>query len=208
MIQLPDAVRDLRARILAEGEVIGTDILKIDSFLNHQVDVRLLEDAGTELARRFAHAGATKVITVEASGIVPAAFTARALGVPLLFAKKALPSTIREGFFSSEVRSFTKNRTFDVAVSGRLISPADCLLIVDDFLAHGSTVQGLLHVAQQAGAQVAGVGIVVEKGFQSAGAALRAQGLEVVSLVVIEEMREGYIRFAEEAAPELRSARR
>ena len=208
MIELPHAVRELRARILAEGEVIGADILKIDSFLNHQVDVRLLEDAGAELARRFAHAAPTKVITVEASGIVPAAFTARALGVPLVFAKKALPSTIREGFYSSEVRSFTKNRTFDVGVSERLIGAADRLLIVDDFLAHGSTVDGLLDVARQAGAQVAGVGIVVEKGFQAAGAALRAQGIEVVSLVVIEEMREGHIRFGEEPAPQAGSVRR
>ena len=188
-------MKELLDRILAEGRVIGEEILKVDTFLNHGVDVGLIERIGGEFAGRFAGAGATKVATVEASGIAPALFTARALGVPLVFAKKALPAAVSEGVYSSQIQSFTRNKVFDVTVRRHLIAPGDRLLIVDDFLAHGSTVSGLIDIAVQAGASVVGIGIVVAKAFQGGEQALSSTGIDLFSLVTVDRMSGGHYRF-------------
>lgn len=187
-------MNELIERIQAKGRVIGEEILKVDTFLNHGVDVGLIERIGGEFAGRFAGAGATKVATVEASGIAPALFTARALDVPLVFAKKALPAAVSEGVYSSQIQSFTKNRVFDVSVARHLIAPGDRLLIVDDFLARGSTVMGLIDIAAQAGASVVGIGIVVAKAFQGAEQALSGTGIDLFSLVTVDRMSDGRYR--------------
>jgi len=186
-------VERLMDRIRADGRVIGKDILKIDSFLNHQVDVDLMEVIGEEFARYFRRKEITKVLTVEASGIAPAIFTARALRKPLLYARKSKPSTMDAGHYAAEVQSFTKGRVFDITVSASFLGPSDKVLIIDDFLAFGSTVRGLLEITSRAGAEVVGVGIVVEKGFQEAGRQLREQGIDLCSLVVIDRMSEGSV---------------
>ncbi len=187
-------MKELVERIRAEARVVGEEMLKVDTFLNHEVDVGLVERIGREFAGHFAGAGATKVVTVEASGIAPAAFTARALGLPFVFGKKSLPSAVNEGVYSSQVHSFTKNRVFDVTVARHLIRPTDRLLVVDDFLAHGSTVSGLLDIAAQAGASVVGMGIVVAKAFQGGQELLSGTGIELFPLVVVDRMSGGQYR--------------
>jgi xanthine phosphoribosyltransferase len=188
-------MKELLDRILAEGRVIDEEILKVDTFLNHGVDVGLLERVGEEFAGRFAGAGATKVATVEASGIAPALFTSRALDIPLMFAKKSLPAMVSEGVYSSQIRSFTRNKVFDVTIGRHLIAPGDRLLIIDDFLAHGSTVNGLIGIAAQAGASVVGIGIVIAKAFQGAEEALSGTGIELFPLVTVDRMSGGLYRF-------------
>ena len=187
-------MKELLERIQAEGRVIGEEILKVDTFLNHAIDVGLMERIGLEFADNFAHAGATKVATVEASGIAPALFAARALGVPLVFAKKALPAAVSEGPYSSQIHSFTRNKVFDITVGRHLIAPCDRLLIVDDFLAHGSTANGLIDIAAQAGASVVGIGVVVAKAFQGGEQALSGSGITLFPLVTVDQMSGGRYR--------------
>ncbi len=187
-------MKELLERIQTEGRVVGEGMLKVDTFLNHGMDVGLIERIGQEFADRFAGAGATKVVTVEASGIAPALFTARALGVPFVFAKKSLPAAVSEGVYSSQIQSFTRNKVFDVTVGRHLIHPGDRLLIVDDFLAHGSTVGGLIDIAAQASANIVGAGIVVAKAFQGAEQALSGTGIDLFSLVVVDRISGGRYR--------------
>jgi len=186
----------LKDRILADGVAIGTEIIKVDSFLNHQIDVALLDEIGREFARRFEGCGVTKILTVEASGIAVACMAARHFGnIPVLFAKKASPNTMTEEFYGTEVKSFTKGTTSVIRVSKKYLNRDDKVLIIDDFLAHGEAAAGMAELVAQAGAEVVGVGAVIEKRFQGGGARLLEKGLRVESLAVIESIRDGKINF-------------
>jgi xanthine phosphoribosyltransferase len=186
----------LMDRIRQDGRVIGHEILKVDSFLNHQLDPALIQAIGQEFARRFAGLGVTKILTIEASGIAVALMAGLQMQVPVLFAKKRRARTQGEAVYAAPVTSYTRGETVEVYVSQRYLSPADTVLILDDFLAMGEATSGLISLVQQAGARLAGVGIVVEKGFQEGGRRLRAQGVNLQSLVVIEALGPGGIRFA------------
>ena len=186
----------LKDRIVKDGQVIGTEIIKVDSFLNHQIDVALVAEIGKELAARFADAGITKILTIESSGIAIACAAAIHMnGIPVVFAKKAAPSTMTDGFYSVEVTSFTKRTVSAVMVSKKYLSKGDRILIVDDFLAHGEAAAGLAKIAEKAGAVVCGIGAAVEKEFQGGSARLRELGYRVESLAVIASMQDGQITF-------------
>jgi xanthine phosphoribosyltransferase len=187
----------LRKRIRQDGRVIGHEILKVDSFLNHQLDPELIQAIGREFARRFADLGITKILTIEASGIAVALMAGLELKVPVLFAKKRRARTQSEGVYTATVTSYTRGETVEISCSQRYLSPDDTVLILDDFLAMGEATSGLISLVEQAGAKLAGVGIVVEKGFQEGGRRLRERGVNLQSLVVIEALGEEGIRFAE-----------
>jgi xanthine phosphoribosyltransferase len=180
----------LEQRIRKDGKVRGTDILKVDSFLNHQVDVTLLEALGEEFHRRFAGAGVTKVLTIEASGIGIACFAAKAFGVPMVFAKKNQTKNIAGDVYTAKVESFTHGRVYDIIVSKDFLLPGDQVLIVDDFLANGAALRGLISLVRQAGAQVVGAGIAIEKAFQPGGDLIRSEGVRVESLARVAAMNE------------------
>lgn len=189
-------MKALQERIVADGAAIGTEIIKVDSFLNHQIDVALLDEIGKEFAKRFEGCGATKILTVEASGIAIACMAARHFGnIPVLFAKKASPSTMTEEFYGAEVKSFTKGTTSIVRVSKKYLKPGDKVLIIDDFLAHGEAALGMAELVELAGAELVGVGAVIEKRFQGGGIRLGEKGIRVESLAVIESIRDGKINF-------------
>lgn len=156
----------LEDRILKDGYVLGENILKVDSFLTHQVDLHLMKEIGDVFAKKFQEVGITKVVTIEASGIAPALYTADALKVPMIFAKKSKNITMNEGILTAEVFSFTKQVTNTVSIAGKYLSEKDKVLIVDDFLANGQAAKGLVEIVEQAGAKVEAVGIVIEKSFQ------------------------------------------
>lgn len=187
----------LMDRIRQDGRVIGHEILKVDSFLNHQLDPELMQAIGREFASRFAGLGVTKILTIEASGIAVALMAGLEMGVPVLFAKKRRARTQSDAVYAAPVTSYTRNETVEIYVSQRYLSPADTVLILDDFLAMGEATGGLISLVRQAGSALAGVGIVVEKGFQEGGRRLREQGVNLQSLVVIEALGEDGIRFAE-----------
>lgn len=187
----------LEDRILKDGDIIGENILKVDSFLTHQVDFELMQEIGKVFADKYKDTGITKVVTIEASGIAPAVYTAQALNVPMIFAKKAKNITMNEGILTAEVYSFTKQVTSQVSIASKFLSEDDRVLIVDDFLANGQAAKGLMEIIGQAGATVAGVGIVIEKSFQDGRALLEAQGVPVTSLARIQEFKDGSIIFAE-----------
>ncbi len=189
-------MQELRERIVADGEVIGRDVLKVDSFLNHQIDPAFTMRMGQEIARRFAGAGVTKILTVEASGIAVAAATGLALGVPVVFAKKKRAVTQQGRLYSAKVFSFTRREAVHITVAEKFLAAADVVLIVDDFLAHGEALKGMVSLVRQAGATLAGAGIVIEKRFQGGGESLRAEGVRIESLAVIDSMEAGVIRFA------------
>ncbi len=185
----------LEQRILREGRVLPGNVLKIDSFLNHQVDMALCGALADEFVRLFGR-GATKVLTVEASGIAIAGLVAARLGVPMLFAKKRAHSNVGGRLYTAEVRSYTAGEVYNIEICADYLGAGDRVLIIDDFLARGQAAFGLIDLVRQAGASLIGCGFAVEKGFQSGGDALRRQGIRVESLAVIEEMREdGTIRF-------------
>lgn len=189
-------MKALKERIIADGVAIGTEIVKVDSFLNHQIDVALLDEIGKEFARRFEGCGVTKILTVEASGIAIACMAARHLGnVPVLFAKKTSPNTMTEDFYGAEVKSFTKRTTSVVRVSKKYLNRDDRILILDDFLAHGEAAVGMAELVEQAGAKLVAIGAVIEKQFQGGGMRLREKGYRVESLAVIESIRDGKINF-------------
>ena len=190
----------LEQRIMRDGVVKDGDILKVDSFLNHQIDAALLDQLGAEFKRLFDGAPITKVITVEASGIAVAYATALHFGVPLVFAKKNQTRNIAGDVYSTRIQSFTHGRIYDVIMSKQFLGPDDHVLIVDDFLANGCALEGLLDIARQAGATVEGIGIAIEKGFQPGGAAIRAQGYHLESLAIVESMdpETGAIAFREQ----------
>ncbi|HGD1069765.1 TPA: xanthine phosphoribosyltransferase [Streptococcus agalactiae] len=187
----------LEERILKDGDVLGENILKVDSFLTHQVDFELMQEIGKVFADKYKEAGITKVVTIEASGIAPAVYAAQALGVPMIFAKKAKNITMTEGILTAEVYSFTKQVTSQVSIVSRFLSNDDTVLIIDDFLANGQAAKGLLEIIGQAGAKVAGIGIVIEKSFQDGRDLLEKTGVPVTSLARIKSFENGRVVFAE-----------
>ena len=178
----------LEERILKDGIVKSGNVLKVDSFLNHQMDIALIEEIGREFKRRFAGKHITKILTIEASGIGIAAFVAKEFGVPLVFAKKSKSINIEGDMYVAEVDSFTHKNRNQVIVSKRFLGPEDHLLIIDDFLANGCALQGLIAIAGAAGATVEGLGIVIEKGFQIGGNVLRNMGYHLESLAIVDAM--------------------
>ncbi len=185
----------LKERILRDGRVKDEQIIKVDGFLNHQIDIALMDEISKEFKRLFSEEKITKVITIEASGIAIACFTALQLGVPLVFAKKSESKNIDGEVYRTIVTSFTRGRDYTVILEKRYLSSGDRILIIDDILATGKAQKGLLDIASQAGAQVAGIGIVIEKGFQGGGDALRKSGYNVQSLAIIDSMRDGTVHF-------------
>lgn len=178
----------LEERILKDGKVKPNNVLKVDSFLNHQMDIPLMEEIGREFHRRFADKHITKVLTIEASGIGIACFAAKEFGVPMVFAKKSHSINIDSDVYHAEVESFTHKRTNNVIVSKQFLNEGDHLLIIDDFLANGCALQGLIGIAKSAGATVEGIGIVIEKGFQIGGQIIRNLGMHLESLAIIDAM--------------------
>ena len=178
----------LEERIRKDGTVKAGNVLKVDSFLNHQIDIELLNEMGKEWARLFADCPITKILTVEASGIGIACVAAQYFHVPVVFAKKTQSLNIDGEVYSAKIQSFTHKRIYDVIVSKKFISPEDHILIIDDFLANGCALEGLLGIVNEAGATVEGIGIAVEKGFQKGGEQIRARGVRLESLAIVESM--------------------
>jgi xanthine phosphoribosyltransferase len=178
----------LEERILKDGIVKEGNVLKVDSFLNHQMDVELLDEIGKEFYRRFSDLNITKVLTIEASGIAIAYAVARCFNVPMVFAKKAKSINIDGDMYTTEVESFTHKNKNQIIVSKRFLSSEDRLLIVDDFLANGCALQGLISIAEAAGASVEGIGIAIEKGFQYGGRSIRNLGYRLESLAIVDAM--------------------
>ncbi len=178
----------LEERIMRDGTVKEGNVLKVDNFLNHQMDVDLLDEIGKEFYRRFEDAGITKVLTIEASGIAIAAFVAKYFNVPFVFAKKAKSVNIDGDVYVAEVESFTHKNKNNVIVSKKFLSPEDRVLIIDDFLANGCALQGLISITEEAGATVAGIGIAIEKGFQIGGRVIRNLGYRLESLAIVDSM--------------------
>lgn len=190
----------LKSRIISEGRIIGTDILKVDSFLNHQIDPLIMEEIGKAFAKEFSGEGITKVLTIESSGIAPALSTARFLGVPAIFARKTTSRNLDTDTYVSTVHSFTKGTDYVIRVSKRYLDNKDVVLLIDDFLAKGCALKGLIDVVAQSGAKLTGAGIVIEKGFQEGGDLIRSMGIRVHSLAIINEMseKENQISFKDE----------
>lgn len=188
----------LKQRILKDGRVAGDGILKVDSFLNHQIDVNLMEKIGNEFYQHFKEGEVTKVLTIEASGIAIAAFVAKAFNVPLLFAKKSTSNNMDGEIITSPVMSYTKGLTYLVNVSQKFLKKEDNILLIDDFLANGSALLGLADIVKKGGAKVAGAGIVIEKSFQPGRKRAEEEGLNVYSLIRIESIIDGKVTFKEE----------
>jgi len=180
----------LKQRIRQDGVVRGNDVLKVDSFLNHQMDVSLFEEIGKEFQRRFEGCGINKILTIEASGIGIACVTAQFFRCPVIFAKKTQTKNIDGQVYTTKVESFTHGRVYDVIVSKQFLGPQDKVLIIDDFLANGAALEGLIDLVHQAGAELVGAGIVIEKAFQPGGDRLRAEGIRVESLARVKSMSE------------------
>lgn len=187
----------LEQRIVKDGAVKPGNVLKVDCFLNHQMDVELLAEIGKEFKRRFANKKINKVLTIEASGIAIAAFVAKEFGVPFVFAKKSKSVNIDGDVFSATVESFTHKCTNTVIVSKKFLNNNDHVLIIDDFLANGCALQGLISIVEESGATVEGIGIAIEKGFQSGGEIIRTAGYQLESLAIVEAMddKKGTIEF-------------
>ena len=190
----------LEERILRDGIVKEGNVLKVDSFLNHQMDIELLDQMGKEFYERFKELPITKVLTIEASGIAIACFVAKYFGVPLLFAKKSTSVNIDGDMYVAEVESFTHKIKNQVIVSKKFLQEGDHVLIIDDFLANGCALQGLISITQDAGATVEGIGIAVEKGFQMGGTVIRNLGYKLESLAIVESMdvEKGTVYFREQ----------
>ena len=192
-------MRLLEERIKEDGQVRPGNILKVDSFLNHQLDVSLLEQLGKEFFERFKDKGITRILTIEASGIALACLAAQYFKVPVVFAKKAKSKNLDGGLYTSTVHSFTYGKDFTVTLSKKFLTKDDTVLLIDDFLAVGKAMRGLIDICGQAEANIAGIGIAIEKGFQSGGKELREMGFDVYSLAIIDEMDdEGNISFKEQ----------
>lgn len=179
----------LKNKVIEDGVVIDEKILKVDGFLNHQIDAELMHEIGKVFHEQFAHENVTKILTIEASGIAPAIMASLHFDVPCLFAKKAKPSTLNKGFYQTDVHSFTKNKTSTVIISEEFLSPEDRVFIIDDFLANGEAALGLHRLVQQANATTVGVGILVEKSFQQGRTRLEEAGLNVSSLCQIASLK-------------------
>lgn len=186
----------LHEKINNQGQVRDGDILKVDSFLNHQLDVAFLNEVGKEFKQRFNNEKITKIVTIEASGIAIACIAAQYFDVPVVFAKKTDSRNLDADTYSSNVHSYTKDLDYAVKISKRYLNDDDHVLIIDDFLANGQAALGLVDLAKQAGASVSGVGIVIEKGFQPGGQLLRDHGIHLESLAVIKSLKNNEIEFA------------
>lgn len=189
----------LQEKIMTDGKVLSESVLKVDTFLNHQIDPVLMQAIGEEFASRFSGQGITKILTLESSGIAPAMMTGLILGVPAIFARKRKSLTLVDRLYTASVHSYTKNETNDISVSQDFIDENDVVLIIDDFMANGQAVLGLIDIVEQAGAALSGVGIVIEKGFQQGGAMIRDRGVRVESLANISSLKDGKVTFYEEA---------
>ena len=185
----------LKQKILNEGKAIGSDVVKVDMFLNHQIDVELLCEIGKEFKRIFDSEKINKILTIEASGIGIACIAAQYFSVPVVFAKKGANRNVGDNIYKADVYSFTKGVTTTIGISKDYISEDDHILIIDDFMANGKAVHGLINIINQAGATVEGIGIVIEKGFQPGGDALRSLGYRVESLAVIKSIDNGKVVF-------------
>lgn len=188
-------MKALEEKILREGRIRDGNILQVDNFLNHQIDAAFLMEMGDEIVRLYEGAGITKVLTIEASGIAIALAVAAKLGVPMLFAKKHKTKNINENQYKTVVASFTHGTDYDVVVSKDYLNEGDVVLVVDDFLANGNALRGLIDLIHQAGGTVAGCAIAIEKGFQGGGDALRAEGIRVESMAILDKMEDGIITF-------------
>ena len=180
----------LQQRIQRDGKIKGTDVLKVDSFLNHQMDVALFAEMGKEFKRRFADCGVNKILTIEASGIGIACITAQFFDCPVIFAKKTQTKNIAGDVYTTKVQSFTHGRVYDVIVSKEFLGPGDRVLLIDDFLANGAALEGLASLVRASGAYLVGAGIAIEKAFQPGGGRLRAEGLRIESLAKVKSMSE------------------
>lgn len=186
----------LEERILKDGIVKEGNVLKVDNFLNHQMDIELFEEMGKEFKRLFSNIGINKILTIESSGIGVACITARYFGnIPVVFAKKAQSINIDGEVYTTKIESFTHKKTYDVIVSKKYLNENDRILIIDDFLANGCALEGLIKITQSAKAKVEGIGIVIEKGNQKGGERIRSMGLRLESLAIIENLENGSITF-------------
>lgn len=192
-------MESLGRKVKEDGVVIDEKILKVDGFLNHQIDAKLMNDVGKTFYESFKDAGITKILTIEASGIAPAIMASFHFDVPCLFAKKAKPSTLKDGFYSTDIHSFTKNKTSTVIVSEEFLGADDKVLIIDDFLANGDASLGLNDIVKQANAKTVGVGIVVEKSFQNGRQRLEDAGLYVSSLCKVASLKGNKVTLLGEA---------
>ena len=188
----------LQDRIIRDGKVLPGNIIKVDGFLNHRVDISLLKELAEEFYQFFADDKPTVILTVEASGIALATMTAERFGIPMLFAKKAKSDNIEGGLYRSEIFSYTYKKTVNLIVSAEWLGEGDRVLVIDDFLANGEALRGVIDIAHQANAEVVGVGVAVEKGFQPGGQKLRDAGYKLHSLAIIEKADENSIVFREE----------
>lgn len=186
----------LKKRIVEAGKIIDDRIIKVDSFLNHQIDVELLNEIGKEFKARFGTSQITKILTIEASGIGIACITAQYFQVPVLFAKKSEAANLDQDVYQSKVYSFTKDKEYNVRVAKKFLDFTDKVLIIDDFLANGNAVQGLMDIVKMAGAQVIGIGIVIEKLFQNGREKIDQENVRLESLAIIKELSQGQIIFA------------
>jgi xanthine phosphoribosyltransferase len=180
----------LKDRIRKDGKIKSGDVLKVDSFLNHQMDIKLFVEIGKEFKRRFADYEVNKILTIEASGIGIACIVAQYFDVPVVFAKKSKTKNIAGDVYTTPVESFTHGRTYDIMVSKEFLGADDKVLLIDDFLANGKALEGLAAIVKDSGAKLVGAGIVIEKGFQPGGDRLRAEGIRVESLAIVESMDE------------------
>ncbi|EEY76692.1 Xanthine phosphoribosyltransferase [compost metagenome] len=198
-IRLEDSpVHALEQKILTEGIVLSDQVLKVDAFLNHQIDPVLMQQIGKEFAARFKDAGITKIITIEASGIAPAIMAGLELGVPVIFARKYQSLTLKDDLYRSKVFSFTKQTESTIAISNKHLHSTDKALVIDDFLANGQAALGLIDLIHQANAEVVGVGIVIEKSFQSGRDLLLEKGYRVESLARVLSLTDGKVTFVKE----------
>lgn len=191
-------VRELEEKILAEGKAVNSDILKVDGFINHQVDPVLMKKIGEEFAKHFSGRGITKVVTIESSGIAPALMTALALDVPMIIFKKQPSKVLNDDLYKTVVTSFTKGTNYELTLSKKYISENDHVLIIDDFLANGEAATGAIRLLRLAHATVAGLGILIEKSYQPGRSKLEEQGIDVYSLARIGKMDTDYIEFLPE----------
>ena len=180
----------LKDRIRKDGKIREGNVLKVDSFLNHQMDIGLLNEIGKEFRRLFPEPEINKILTIEASGIGIACIAAQYFGVPVVFAKKNKTKNIAGGVYTAKVESFTHGRTYDIMVSRDFLGKGDKVLLIDDFLANGKALEGLISLSEEAGAEVIGAGVVIEKGFQSGGEAIRKRGIHLESLAIVDGMDE------------------
>jgi xanthine phosphoribosyltransferase len=196
-------MRLLEEKISTDGKVLSENVLKVDSFLNHQIDPQLMLEIGKEFARIFAGEGITKIVTIESSGIAPAVMAGLYMKVPVIFARKRKSLTLVDDLLTASVHSFTKNETNEISISNKYVNDTDRVLIIDDFLANGEAALGLVKIVQQSGAEIAGIGIVIEKSFQQGAQKLQDLGLRVESLARIVSLSNGVVTFINETVEEL-----